>query len=422
MIGRQGQNVVFLLCVPRSGSSMATVMLQNHSKVFASQEMWFLMSLYELRYRANQPPYGGSEILKQFYHGVLSDEMYEDACRQFALQVYNSLLHSSGTQIVVDKSPRYYAVLEFLDRLFPQSRRIWLIRNPLSILSSYKKVGSWPRGDMDIADRLRSDKFDVKIADLTVGFMRYAQYFSKENPYAYRLSYEQLAAHPEEELRKVCQFIGVDYEEGQHKYGNPKNSTKADLFYSMGVGDPFLSSHVEPHTQSIDSWKEILDKKEAEAYCRILGARSFRSLGYGDALEEVERWTGTRFEQEPDQQLLQQRTRQFMEHTGFVWKPSYRIQHNEEESVIDSSTSPELITEVNGRRSMAANHTELQQLKMAVRALERRLEASHADRDKLREELRSTKQKIARIKSMIPFGNRLSHLASAYLKQGGRKS
>ena len=51
LIDSNGNNLVFLLCTPRSGSSLATVMLQNHSKMFATQEMWFLMSLVDLQSR-----------------------------------------------------------------------------------------------------------------------------------------------------------------------------------------------------------------------------------------------------------------------------------------------------------------------------------------------------------------------------------
>ena len=153
MVDSNGNNLVFLLCTPRSGSSLATVMLQNHSKMFATQEMWFLMSLVDLQ-SPQRRAYGGTGIYHQFFNGVLPHETFEDACRAFALQVYNGLLQSSaGAELVIDKSPRYYYLLEFLDALFPQSRRIWLIRNPFAVLASYKKVNKQRGGRLRFGGR-----------------------------------------------------------------------------------------------------------------------------------------------------------------------------------------------------------------------------------------------------------------------------
>ena len=91
MVDVQGNGLVLLLCVPRSGSSLSTVMLQNHSRIFATQEMWFLMNLVDLS-KADARPYGGSPIIRQFYSSMVSDDVYEKACRSFALEIYNGFL------------------------------------------------------------------------------------------------------------------------------------------------------------------------------------------------------------------------------------------------------------------------------------------------------------------------------------------
>ncbi|MBD0379744.1 sulfotransferase family protein [Paenibacillus sedimenti] len=409
MIDAQGNNLIFLLCAPRSGSSLATVMLQNHSKVFATQEMWYLMSLYDLK---NNPlrPYGGMGIIKQFYNAIVPNEVFEQACRSFSLQIYNGLLQGSGADLVVDKSPRYYYILEFLDKLFPQSKRIWLIRNPFSILSSYKKVYADSHEGFNLADELYNPQFNIKMTDLTAGMFRYYDYFSESHPLAYRLFYEQMVSKPEEEMHKLCTFLGISYEQGIEKYGNPVNSVKSDMFYSMGVGDPLLANHTEPHLNSIHNWKEVLQKNEVEMYGRVLGARLFHQLGYSEQLAEAEKWVGVKFDDEPDQELLQLRTTQLAEVTGCKWQAKYRMQ-SEKAGI---QTEPDVIHN-------ASVDSQVFQLQTTLRALEMRLENSYLEQKRLRKQLDTIRNKVNLVKSLIPFGHRITHWASDHLIHRRRK-
>ncbi|GGD76138.1 hypothetical protein GCM10010911_37700 [Paenibacillus nasutitermitis] len=359
---------------------------------------------------AAQRPYGGQGIVRQFYNGILPDETFENASRAFALQVYNGLLQSSGADMLIDKSPRYYYNLEFIDALFPESKRIWLIRNPLAVIASYKKVNKHVNDRFAMKEDLRNPKFNIKMADITIGLFRYFDYFSAPSSYAHHLRYEEMVKHPELELQKLCGFLGLSYEEGLEKYGEFQDSAKSDLYYSMGVGDPFVAHHKEPHLDSLHSWKESLDREEIEMYTRVLGAKLFHDLGYSEELEEAQRITGVQFQMEPDRELLELRTKQLADASGCVWKEHYQLQSNPG-SPRDDMSLPELQQSVNAQQL---------QLQITLRALERRLEKSYVEQRRLQSQLEATRQKIKRVKAMIPFGNQLSHLASTYLI-GGKK-
>ncbi|RUS42656.1 sulfotransferase [Cohnella sp. AR92] len=432
MVDERGNNLVFLLCTPRSGSSLATVMLQNHSKLFATQEMWFLLSLLDLK-SAQKRAYGGGAILERFYGGVLPEKAFEKAGRAFALQVYNGLLQGSEAEAIIDKSPRYYCLLEFLDTLFPSSKRIWLVRNPFAVLASYKKLGASRGGSSDLAALLGGSAFDIKAADLTIGLLRYAAYFSRPDPNAYRLSYEKLVAAPREQLGGVCRFLGKEYEEGMENYGRRMDTPKNGLYFSMGVGDPNVADHDAPHEDSVHAWKEILTKREIELYGRLLGASLIESLGYGEELAEAEKLAGVRFEAEPDDAWAAYRTRQLAEATGYRWKEYYAIRSEpgEHEPGLPGLDLPE--HDIPGGNP-AASKTEAQatlpgesadsrelQLRMTIRNLERRLESGLAERQRLRSQLEAMKRKSNWLKAAIPFGARLSRMASSYLAGTGEK-
>ncbi|CAI6087129.1 sulfotransferase family protein [Cohnella sp. JJ-181] len=425
MVDAQGNNLVFLLCTPRSGSSLATVMLQNHSRLFAAQEMWFLMSLLDLK-APQRRAYGGGPILERFFGGVLPDEAFEKACRAFAVEAYNGLLRGGGgADMIVDKSPRYYYLLEFIDALFPRSRRIWLVRNPLAVLASYKKLGASRGGAADLAGMLEGAAFDIKAADLTIGLMRYMRYFAKPDPLAYRLRYEALVADPRGELEGVCRFLGTAYEEGMERYGERMGTAKSELYFSMGVGDPNVADHAAPHTDAVDAWKETLTKREAELYVRLLGAETFEALGYGEALAEVERWTGVRFGREPDGAMLKLRERQLAEATGCRWEPEYAMRSGGAGGAggvlgVSGATGVSGAPSASAAPAVAADD-QVRQLQMTVRALEMRLESGIREQRYLRAQLGAMKRKADWLKSAIPFGKRLSRFASAYMTGGGKK-
>ncbi|MBM7567327.1 sulfotransferase [Paenibacillus sacheonensis] len=409
MIQANGENLIFLLSTPRSGSSLATIMLQKHSKIFASQEMWFLMSLYDLRLK-KEPPYGGSSIIHQFFNGIVPEDTYRNACRAFALQVYNGLLHSSsGAELLLDKSPRYYYILEFLDSLFPQSKRIWLKRNPLAVAASYKKLNAERFGGrFNLKDAFLQPAFNNKVNDLTVGLFRYYDYFAHPHPNTHHLSYETMVARPQEELTHLCRFLGISYEQGLESYGDVKGTDKGKLYFSMGVGDPNVADHNQPHLDSIASWRETLSKEEMAVYCRSIGAKLFRDMGYADELEEAERMTGLRFDDEPDQEMMLYRTSQIKDIAGMKWTNHYHIRSNESLSDSPQEDTTKPVTSV---------QSEVLQLQMTLQAVEQRLEKSYQRHEQAAKELQQLRRKVRRVKSMIPFGDKLSHLVTNYFRR-----
>lgn len=422
MVDVHGNGLVLLLCVPRSGSSLSTVMLQNHSRVFATQEMWFLMNLVDLQ-KADSRPYGGSAIIRQFYSAMVSDEGFEKACRSFALEIYNGFLEGSGADFIVDKSPRYYYMLEWLDRLFPQSKRIHLQRNPLAIAASYKKVNRHTGEGFELIRSLQSPNLNMKAVDLTLGVLRLNDYFADKHANAYEVQYEQLVSNPRDEMEKLCGFLGVGYEEGIEQYGRFVDSTKSNMFYSMGVGDPFLSSHQEAHKDSVNNWKKILDPQEVEFYCRVMGADLFHRMGYSEQLEEAEQWTGIRYEAGPDGEVIARLTRQFSEATGGNWQQGYRMQPVDlTGDTPDGNRDNQEANEPDAIDPTLAALATIRQLEAALRAADNRLERGYNERERLKVQLASAHSKIQRIKSLIPFGNQISAWASQRKILRGGKS
>jgi hypothetical protein len=169
----------------------------------------------------------------------------------------------------------------------------------------------------------------------------------------------------------------------------------------------------------------------------MLGAKLFAELGYAEELAEVEKWTGVRFDPEPDGEMLKRLSGQLAEATGCRWEPNYRMRTDlffeEPPDADDRMLPPSSVVEpveagprpgLDVRRHDpvgAQPHPELMQLRMTVRALEQRLEDGVREQKRLRSQIHAMKRKADWLKSAIPFGDRLSRLASAYMSGSGGK-
>ena len=140
MIGEHGENLVFLLGVPRSGTTLLGAMLSNHPDVLCPQEPWVMLALHALG-KTNPHHPADAQLLGEATRQFLDHDVFCDAARRGAVAAYNRKLSDSGRTVFVDKTPRYHLILSFIDELFPKAKYIWLKRDPFDVASSYK--ASW---------------------------------------------------------------------------------------------------------------------------------------------------------------------------------------------------------------------------------------------------------------------------------------
>jgi hypothetical protein len=209
---------------------------------------------------------------------------------------------------------------------------------------------------------------------------------------------------------RLCSFLGVDYEEGMERYGEAMRSGQSAQFFSMGVGDPFLAQHAEPHQQSINRWHQVLTREEAIRYCSAIGARVFHELGYSEQLAEAEERLGITVPSEPDGELIERLTKQLADAAGYAWQAEYQLRADHEVSKIPISIDED-----------HAAAPEVMRLQMMLRSVEMRLESCYQERDEYKARYMNLKKKTERLKAWIPFGRRLSQLAFGISGEGGHK-
>lgn len=242
------QRLLFLIGSPRSGSTLTARMLGAHPAICAPPETHLLTPLAHLGFYASveRAPYDPI-ITRQAAHELVrtlpgGEDDYLAAMRACSDSVYRRLLEASGRQLLLEKTPAYALVLDFLAKLYPDAKYLVLTRQPLAVWSSY--VESFFDGDHDAAHTNNP---------LLERYVPAIGRFLREQPVRLlHVHYETLVAEPEAEMRRICGFLDLPFEPGMVEYGS---EGAAPQKVAAGLGDPItVGKETRPTTKSVAKW------------------------------------------------------------------------------------------------------------------------------------------------------------------------
>ena len=210
------EKVLFVIGSPRSGSTLLARMIGSHSLVYGRPEPHLLTPLAHLGYfaKVEKAPYDAvlaAEAVREFVADLPGGEQdYVDACRAYTDTLYHRMLATRPEKkLLLDKTPAYALILDFVARIYPNARYVVLTRHPLAVFSSYAE--SFFNGDYHAAHAYNPllERYVPAIA----AFLR------RRPAPIYHVVYEQLVREPERFLREIFAFLGVPHEPGAVDYG-----------------------------------------------------------------------------------------------------------------------------------------------------------------------------------------------------------
>jgi hypothetical protein len=277
-VGAEGQGLVFLLGVPRSGTTLLATMLDRHPAITAPPEPWLMLALAELGRVSPRHPAGSTLVGSAVDQFLGSDGLILSA-RGAATAVYQNYLKQTGASIFVDKTPRYALILDFIISVFPRARYIWLRRDPMDVAASY--LTTWRT---DLANMLASRTDAPEIFDLTVGLDRLIEFRKRRTGFVHVVQYENLVSDPHQELARLLPHIGLEADESLiesmvafSKIERPK----------CAFGDPKIQATSRVHNNSVGGWKSILDGDRLQILFDAIGPRRMIELGYAETVEAL---------------------------------------------------------------------------------------------------------------------------------------
>ena len=243
--------MLFVISSPRSGSTMLERMLESHSQIKGGPEPHLITPLAHLGVwdKVDKAPYDhvlAAESQKLFVDQLPRGESdYWEACRAYCDTLYGRFMEGSGKTVCLDKTPAYALVLPFMEKVFPDAKFVVLTRHPLATFSSF--ANSFFDGDYAVAQQYNPllNRYVPAIAK----FLR-----QKDVPVLH-VRYEDLVEDPETWMRKIYEYIGVDFEADTINYGDHQRDAAAE----KGLGDPIgVQQHSRPSTESMHKWAEEL--------------------------------------------------------------------------------------------------------------------------------------------------------------------
>jgi hypothetical protein len=261
---------LFLLSLPRSGSTLMQRVLATHPAVATAPEPWLaLPQLYAMRGAGVYAEYGygpSTRAIREFAEGLPGGrDAYDEELRSFLLRVYG---RAAGTAAYfLDKTPRYDLVAGELLSLFPDSRTIILWRNPLAVVSSI--VETWAGG------RWTFGRWNV---DLHEGLDRLVTAAAEHAGHIHAVRFEELVEQPDVSWPAVFGYL-------QLAYDPTVLTTFAETRLDARMGDPSGSrAYDELSTEPLAKWRRTFGNAYRKAWGRRylgwIGRERLAVMGY----------------------------------------------------------------------------------------------------------------------------------------------
>ena len=197
---------IFIVSMPRAGSSLVEQILASHSMLSAGGEITTLTDIL----KANV------DIFPEDL-GLLTHLDWEQLGADY-LEQTSELLH--GNAYFSDKFLSNYRYLGAIHMMLPNAKIIHCVRNPMdTALSCYKNVFG-----------AAGLPFSYDLQDLGVMYRHYeaqmSHWHSTFPDWIYDIEYERLTANPEDEIRKLLEYVGLPFEDNCLRYYETKRSTR----------------------------------------------------------------------------------------------------------------------------------------------------------------------------------------------------
>ena len=219
------KQLIFIASQPRSGSTYLQNLLSNNSQTNTVSEPWIMLALVpllneKLVVNATYDHRLAMDAFRDYQQKV--DLNFYDELKSLAIKMYEPLFNDYD--FVIDKTPRYWEILDDLVAIFPESKIIVLKRNPLDVVKSI--VQTW---NITTIERLNYFRNDLLNAPKQIDAFIKKQH---NNPNVISLFYNDLINNKKETIESLYKQLGIDF---TSQVFNTENNQK----YKGKYGDPY---------------------------------------------------------------------------------------------------------------------------------------------------------------------------------------
>ena len=209
--GYNAKDPIFIVGLPRSGSTLVEQILSSHSAVEGTMELPNMMNIARKM--------GNSTKDQTAYPEVISELPEQDLSFLGKSYIEDTQFLRSGLPFFIDKMPNNFSHIGLIKLILPNAKIIDARRNPLdTCFSCYKQL--FARGQVFTYDL-------PELARYYINYVTLMDHWDEMLPdFVYRVNYEKMITDQEEETRNLLNFCELEFEDRTLQFYNTKRAVK----------------------------------------------------------------------------------------------------------------------------------------------------------------------------------------------------
>ncbi|MEO1377475.1 MAG: sulfotransferase [Cyanobacteria bacterium J06635_10] len=283
---------IFIVGMPRSGTTLMSAILSAHPRIAISPESHFLR--YWIKRYSNKD-FSDPENFDGFWRKFIKNERFAhfgvtpEAVKAHLktqsdlnlMTIFDSFLAEYSRVMEKprwgEKTPDHYQYIETLFEWYPNAQVIWMLRDPRAVVSSLAAV-PWAKSCTDLHTR-------VWVRSLSP-----MEDWAKDSRVKV-VQYEKLVTETERMLCEICDFLSETY--------TPEMINRSQNSQPILNHDQWERTHLQKTLQPIDSssldkWKSKLSIQEI-SIIEHLARSAMLDYGYQPHTQVLNRWRLLRF-------------------------------------------------------------------------------------------------------------------------------
>ena len=225
---------IFVLGMPRSGSTLVDQIISSHSKVDGTQELPNIIKIAAELNTNNQNNY--PEVLKE-----LDEPKLSNLGKDYILE---TAWARDSAPFFIDKMPNNFIHIGLIHMILPNAKIIDTRRNPMDCcFSCYKQLFGSGQGFTYSQNR---------IANYYIDYLRIMKHWNKVLPgKVHRVVYENMVADTESEIRALIDFCNLEFEDACLNFHSNKRTVRTPS--SEQVRQPIYKKAIGPW-KNFEEW------------------------------------------------------------------------------------------------------------------------------------------------------------------------
>jgi hypothetical protein len=281
----------FILGNPRSGTSLLRIMLNSHPEIIAPPECGFLQWWYE-KYKNWDISDSKDKIKVDAYiDDLLTSKKIEtwqlnrkaltENINRLQPRNYGELneivyytwgkVNKENPRVIIDKNNYYINYLELISRVWNPAHFIFIIRDGRDVACSYREIHKL-KTDSPYKPKLPYEIEDIA-AEWSSNNSKIKKFLETNNFNKHIIiKYEELVLDSENILRKLADFLELDFSLNMLDYYNRNDEPISTLDWKKKTFD-------KPDTLNINKYKNILKGPEIKKFNSVAG-KILNDFGY----------------------------------------------------------------------------------------------------------------------------------------------